>query len=114
MSAGSGTSKAKGPGTWLSFGLNNASTIALVLGGFWFVGKPHAENFIVETVEFKVAAKLTERIGAVEAETAIIRSDQQDIKSQQASQGLELKRQGEEQKKQSETLRRIEKLLQGQ
>lgn len=104
MSTGSGTTKAKGPSTWLSFGLNNASTIALVLGGFWFVGKPHAENFIVETIELKVAGKLQEQIEEAQADRIIIKTDQRTIRSNQ--QKIQ-----DEQKKQGELLKRIEKLI---
>ena len=81
--------------SWLHFGLNNASTVALIVGALWFVGKPHAETFIVDTVRIHLAAQLTERIGNVEDSQDITRREVQEIKRKQIEEAEERKRQTE-------------------
>ena len=79
------STRADGKFSWLHFAMNNASTIALVMGFLWYIGKPHAGGFIVEVVEVQVAAGLTERLETTEANQKIIKLDQQTIKNDQKS-----------------------------
>ena len=53
------------------------------MGFLWYIGKPHAESFIVEVVEVQVAAGLTERLETTESNQTIIKHDQQTIKNDQ-------------------------------
>lgn len=69
--------------SWVHFALNNASTIALIIGFLWLVGKPHAEALIIQVVEQKVTAGLTERLETTESNQTIIKHDQQTIKNDQ-------------------------------
>ena len=69
---------------WAQFVVHNLgniiSTLAVMGGAIWFIGKPHAEDFIESTVNLKIAANLQEQIEEGKADREIIKTDQRTIK----------------------------------
>ena len=78
--------------SWLSWAFDNASTIVLIGGMLIFVGKPHAESFIVDTVSEKVTKAMDARLKETEINQTKILSDQASIKADQQA----IKKQNEE------------------
>ena len=110
--------------SWLGWALGNVSNILVLIGILAFVGKPHAEefivqavskkdSFIVETVADKVTKELNARIGEVETNQTIIQSDQASIKAGQRDLIESFEAYKIERRQEDEALlKAIEKLLQ--
>ena len=77
---------------WIGWAFDNASTIVLIGGMLIFVGKPHAESFIVDTVSEKVTKAMDARLKETEINQTKILSDQATIKADQQ----QIKKQNEE------------------
>ena len=78
--------------SWLGWALDNVSTILVLVGVIAFVGKPHAESFIVDTVSEKVTKAMDARLKETEINQTKILSDQATIKADQQA----IKKQNEE------------------
>ena len=77
---------------WLGWAFDNVSAILVIVGVIAFVGKPHAEGFIVDTVSEKVTKAMDARLKETEINQTKILSDQATIKADQQA----IKKQNEE------------------